>query len=792
MKVPIRWLKDYVDINISTKELADRLTMTGSMAEEIITLGDEIKNVVTGKIIRLEKHPDAEKLFVCQVDIGLIESIQIITAATNMKLHDVIPVALDGSTLHGGKQIKKSKLRGQVSNGMFCSEEELGLAGDEAVHGLMILPQETPLGKNIVDVLKMKSETIDFEITSNRPDCLSIIGMARETAATINTTYRMPNMKYTPNCSENINDSLKVEVRDSLCRRYMARGVKNIKIEPSPQWMQDRLTEAGVRPINNIVDITNFVMLELGQPMHAFDVREITTNKIVVERAKSGEKFTTLDGTERILNENVLNIKNGDTTIALAGIMGGLNSEVKDDSSAIIFEGAAFDTINNRISANKLGMRTEASNRYGKGVDPNLAELAMNRACSLVIELGAGEVMEGTIDIYPEKVTADTMEVDSKWLNDFLGTDIKKEEMKKYLDRADLFTEINGDDLLITVPTFREDVKLREDVAEEVARIYGYEKIPTTIIKSVNARGGKYEYQKLNDNVVEAMICSGLNQSISYTLIGPKSLDKILLPKDSELRRVLTVKNPIGEEFSIMRTTSIASMMEALTRNYTRSNSAARLFELGKVFLPGDDLEKLPEEKNILTIGMYGNLDYYHLKGIVENLMEALGIKKFEFKRESSNPSFHPGKTAALYIKNEYVGILGEVHPAINDNYSIGESCYIAELALGILYKYSELGREYSPIPKFPAVLRDIALIVDDSILVKEIEDIIIEKGGSMVEKVQLFDVYRGKQIPEGKKSIAYSISYRSDAKTLTDEEVGKVHDKIVRSLERMLGAELR
>ncbi|MGE5627622.1 MAG: phenylalanine--tRNA ligase subunit beta, partial [Solirubrobacterales bacterium] len=587
MKVPVKWLKDYVDIDINVHELGDALTMSGSMAEEIITTGDEIQNVVTGKIVQLEKHPDAEKLFVCQVDIGKEETIQIITAATNMKLHDIIPVALHGSTLHGGVQIKKGKLRGLVSNGMFCSEQELGIAGDEVIHGLMILPETTPLGLDIKDVLGLKSEIIDFEITSNRPDCLSVVGMARETAATLNKKYTTPYVSFTPNCKENINDVLKVEVRDSLCKRYIARGIKNIKIEQSPGWMQDRLLEAGVRPINNIVDITNFVMLELGQPMHAFDVREITTNTIVVERAKEGEKFTTLDGTERTLDENVLNIKNGETTIGLAGIMGGLNSEVKDDTKAIIFESANFDGTNIRVSAGKLGLRTEASSRFEKDLDPNLAETAIDRACGLVLQLGAGEVMEGTIDIYPEKVLPRTMEVQVTWINDFLGTELKAEDMMDYLDRLDMNTEIKGDNLVINVPTFRADVKIKEDIAEEVARIFGYQNIPTTVIRSVSTKGGKNLKQSLDTKVVEALIGSGLNQSISYSFISPKAFDKIMLPEGSSLRKAVYVKNPLGEDYSIMRTTTIPSMMESLSRNYSRNNSYARLFEIGKVYIPG-------------------------------------------------------------------------------------------------------------------------------------------------------------------------------------------------------------
>jgi phenylalanyl-tRNA synthetase beta chain len=791
MKVPINWLKDYVDIDIDTKELGDRLTMTGSMAEEIIRKGADISNVVTGKIVQLEKHPDADKLFVCQVDVGAEEPIQIITAATNMKLHDIIPVALHNSTLHGGVKIKKSKMRGLVSNGMFCSEEELGLA-EEHVHGLMILPQDTPIGKDIKEVLGLNSEIIDFEITSNRPDCMSIIGMARETAATLNTKYRMPDLSYTPNGSGSVNDILKVEIKDPLCRRFLARGIKNVKIGPSPKWMQDKLTEAGVRPISNIVDITNYVMIEFGQPMHAYDFREITTNRIVVDRAKSGEKFTTLDGTERNLDENMLNIKDGETTIGLAGIMGGLNSEIKEDTTGVIFESANFEPINIRVSTAKLGLRTEASARFEKGLDPNMAEQAIDRACQLVIELGAGEVMEGTVDEYPEKVVPKVMEVDSKWVSGFLGVDIPKEEMKDYLDRLDMDTVISGDSLIITVPTFRVDVSIKEDIAEEVARIYGYDRIPNTIIRSVSTRNGKTLKQKLNDRTVEAMICCGLNQSISYTFVSPKCYDKIGLPENDPLRKAVKIKNPLGEDYSIMRTSSIQSTMEALTRNFTRNNPAVRIFEIGKVYLPGEDLNQLPSEKNITAVGMYGGADFFNLKGVVENLMECLGISRYEFRRESSNPSFHPGKTAALYVKGEHAGVLGEIHPAVQDNYDIAEKCCVAELNLDVLYKNADLGRQYKAIPKFPAVLRDIAMLVDDKVMVKEIEDVITANGGALVESVKLFDVYKGKQIPEGKKSVAYSIAYRLDYKTLTDAEVSEVHEKIVRKLEETLGAELR
>lgn len=791
MLVPINWLKDYVDINISPQELGDALTLSGSKVEEVIVTGDVINKVVTGKIVKIEKHPDAEKLSICQVDINAEEPIQIVTAATNMKEQDIVPVALHGSTLADGTKIKKGKLRGVPSNGMFCSEEELGIAGDKPVVGLMIMPEETPLGKEVKEVMDLAKASIDFEITSNRPDCLSIIGIARETAATLGIDYKTPSTDYTVENNENINNSLKVEVKDELCRRYMARGVKNVKIAPSPSWMQERLLDAGVKPINNIVDITNFVMIELGQPMHAFDRKQISSNTIVVERAKNGEKFITLDGEERELNEEILNIKDGDKTIALAGIMGGLNSEVKDDTTEIVFECANFDGTNIRVSSKKLNLRTEASGKFEKDLDPNAVEIAMNRACHLIQKLGAGEVMEGTIDIYPNKKETHIVEVDSKWVNKFLGTDLSKNEMKNLLDRLELATEINEDTLIITVPTFRCDINIKEDIAEEIARIYGYNNIKATTPSVETLKGGKNPKQLLQDKIVDTLIASGLNQSIAYSFVSPKVFDKILIPQESDLRKVVTIRNPLGEDYSIMRTTSIPSMMESLSRNYSRSNSEVRLFEIGKVYIPHEDENELPEERNIISLGMYGNVDYLDLKGVVENILDTLGITKVKFQRESENPSFHPGKTAALYIKKDFIGVVGEVHPDVAENYEVDERCYVAELNMDVLFKYAQTEKKYVELPKFPAVTRDIAILVDRDILVQEIEDTIKNQGGKLLESVKLFDVYQGKQIPEDKKSIAYALVYRGD-RTLTDKDVNKVHDKIIRALEHKLGAELR
>lgn len=791
MKVPVKWLKDYVDINISPKDLGDALTLSGSKVEEVIITGDEISNVVTGKITKIERHPDAEKLVVCAVDINKEEPIQIVTAATNMKEQDIVPVALHGSTLHGGLKIKKGKLRGVVSQGMFCSEEELGIA-TEPVHGLLILPKDTPIGVDIKEVVNIGSAVIDFEITSNRQDCLGVVGIARETAATLRTTYKMPNLKYTAKCNEKVEDLYKVEVKDELCRRFMIKGIKNVKIEDSPEWMKERLLEVGIRPINNIVDITNFVMTELGQPLHAYDAREVKSNTFVIERAKDGEKFVTLDEVERTLDNDVLCIKDGDTTIGLAGIMGGLNSEVKEDTTMILLEAANFEGVNIRNNSKKLNLRTEASSKFEKDLDPNQAEIALSRACALIEELGAGEIMEGTIDVYNEKKEDKYVEVDSNWINKFLGINISKEEMKQYLDSLDLTTEIKGETLIVKSPTFRSDINIKEDIAEEIVRIYGYNKVPSTIALCEATKSGKSEKQKLHEKTIEILINSGLNQSISYSFVSPKIFERLMISEDSNLRKVVKIKNPLGEDFSIMRTTTLASAMESLSRNYNRGNNIARLFEIGKVYIPTEDPYELPEERNICTIAMYGEMDYPELKGVVENLIEGLGLEKVSFKRESENPTFHPGKTAALYIGKEYAGVVGEIHPDVAANYDIDERCYVAELNLDVLFNNAKLIKKYVPLPKFPAVTRDIAVIVNDEVLVEEIDSTIKKQGGAILESATLFDVYKGKQIPEGKKSIAYAITYRHKDKTLTDNEVNKVHDKIVRSLEHKLGAELR
>ena len=790
MKVPFNWLKDYVEINIDAKELGDKLTLSGSALEEVITQGDEIKNIVTGKIVEITQHPDADKLKVCQVNIGS-ETIQIVTAATNMKEQDVVPVALHKSILADGTEIKKGKLRGVVSNGMFCSEEELGIAGDEPVHGLMILPEDAPLGMDIKEYLNLNKSILDFDITSNRPDCLSIVGMARETAATLRTAYKMPNLNYEVKSNENINDKIKVEVRDSLCRRYMARGVKNVKIMPSPGWMQERLLEAGVRPINNIVDITNFVMLEIGEPMHAFDAREIKSGKIVVERANDNEKFITLDEVERTLDKDMLVITDGEKPVAIAGVMGGLNSGITENTTTVLFEGAAFNADNIRATSKKLGLRTEASGRYEKGVCTELSITGVERACQLVEMLGAGRVLRGTVEDYPVKQEAQTLTVNPSRIIKNIGIDLSLDGFVKILEDLEFKCDLkSADEVVIEVPSFRLDIEQEADIYEEIARIYGFENIPSEQLEGNATAGVKTPKQKFMDKIKDTATSIGLYEILTYSFVSPKSLDKIKLPADDKKRDYITLINPLGEDTSVMRTTMMPSMLNVLHTNISRKVETGLAFECGHTFTPQ---EGLPIETNHLCVGMYGkDVDFFVLKGALETILDAVGFENYEILPETNNTTFHPGRCATIMYNNTYVGTFGEVHPEVIDNYSLGQRVYLAELDLDLIFENSDRTIIYNPLPKYPSTSRDIALLVKDDVIVKQIEDIIKANGEDLLESYKLFDVYKGSQIAEGYKSIAYSIIYRSKDKTLTDEDVNKVHHNIIRELEEKLDAKLR
>jgi phenylalanyl-tRNA synthetase beta chain len=795
MLVPIKWLKDYVDIKIDSKSYADAMTMSGSKVERIEELGKEIDNVVVGKILKTEKHPDADKLTIAQCDIGT-EVIQIVTGADNIKEGDYIPIAKNGSTLPGGVKIKKGKLRGIESNGMMCSAQELALELDnlpeELLDGIYILDKEYPLGADIKDILGLNDTVIEFEITNNRPDCLSIIGIARETAATFEKVMRYPETGFKEN-AENIKDFIDVQVENTeLCPRYSARMVKNIVIKDSPAWMQERLIKAGVRPISSIVDITNYVMLELGQPMHAFDHRDLGDKKIIVRNAVQGEAIKTLDEVERKLDESMLVIADGTKPTGIAGVMGGYGSEIKNDTSAVIFECANFAPVNIRMTSKKLGLRTEASSRYEKGIDPELITMAMDRACSLVEQIGAGEVVGGKIDIYPAPKKARKLKLKVKKARDFIGAqDITEEMIVKYLTSLEFKVEVK-EDLEITVPTFRDDVNVDVDLIEEIARLYGYDKIPTDLMDTTFTQGGKNYRQKIRDMVKTNMAAQGLYEVLTYSFVSPGVYNKINLKAENPLRNAIKLTNPLGEDQGIMRTTMIPNMLEVISRNYNRKIADGQFFELAKVYLSEVlPLVELAEEKETLTIGMYGNVDFFDIKGVVENLLEELNIDKYRIL-SSNNDSMHPGRTAELLINNKRVGCLGEVHPDVLDNYDIPVVVYIAELNFEEILQQSDMNIKYRSLPKYPSVARDIAIVVTEEITAGQVEEIIRNKGGKLIEEVKLFDIYRGSQIEEGYKSMAYSIVYRSDEKTLSEEDIAKVHNKIVNSLINQVGAALR
>lgn len=794
MKAPLSWLRDYVDINVSPKEYADALTMSGSKIEGVEVQGEEITNVVVGQIVEIAKHPDADRLQVTKVNIGN-EVIQIVTGAQNIKLMDFIPVALNGSTLPGGKKIVKGKLRGIESSGMMCSINELGLTKEDYPNaeedGIFILEGNLPLGKDIKEVLGLNETVVEFEITSNRPDCLSILGLARETAVTFKTPFRKPEIKVKEEAEGEAAEYAAVEIKDSdLCPRYAARVVKDVKIAPSPSWLKNKLKAAGVRPINNIVDITNYVMLELGQPMHAFDLDNLSGKKIIVRRAAEGEVLKTLDDQDRKLDSSMLVIADGEKAVAVAGVMGGANSEVADSTATILFESANFNGTAVRLASKKLGLRTEASGRFEKGLDVEGVVNAVDRACQLVEELGAGKVCKGVIDCYPKKYENRIISYCSDRINRFLGTSVTKEEMVDIFKALEFVVDEANN--RVTVPSFRPDVEREADLAEEVARFYGYNKIEATLLAGKAATiGRKTLKQKVEDTIKRTMIACGLYEIYTYSFASPKVFDMINLPADSELRKAVTISNPLGEDFSIMRTTTIPDMLEVLARNYNRRAEEARLFDVSHIYLPSEDKD-LPDEKHMLTLGLYGNTDFYELKGAVEELFRMLGITNYDFEPVKDNYTYHPGRTAKVTINGKYAGTIGEIHPEVTEKFNGPDSVYIGEIEVDVLVKNVVTMPKYKSLPRFPAVTRDIAMLVKDDVLVKQIESIIKQRSGKIFEDTKLFDVYKGKQVPEGMKSVAYSITFRANDRTLTDEDVNKVMHKILDGLKNGLDAQLR
>lgn len=796
MLVSLKWLRDYVDIDLDAQTFGDKMTMTGTKTETVEYYGQDISNVVVGKILKIEGHPDADKLVVAQVEVGKDQPVQIVTGAKNVSEGDFIPVALDGAKLPGGVTIKNGQLRGVESNGMMCSSNELGIdekfVDDYKKNGIYILDMEESYvpGMDIKEVLGLNDAVIDFELTSNRPDCRCMIGIAREAAVTLGTKTKYPEVNVKEESDREIDVEIKIENPD-LCSRYLARRVTDVKIEKSPYWMQRRLIEAGVRPINNIVDITNFVMLEMGQPMHAFDMREIGNKKIVVRNAEEGEAFTTLDGQERRLDPEMLMITNGEKTLGVAGIMGGLESGIKDDTVEIMFESAVFNRENIRKSSKKLGLRSESSSRFEKGVSLDNAELALERAAQLVEILGAGKVMRGKVDEYPEVKPLQTITVSPRRINARIGIDIPMDKFCEILEDLEFKCNlVSEDELILEVPSFRLDIEQEADIFEEIARIYGFENIPSVQLQGNSTAGVKTDKQKYLERVKDTALACGLYETLTYSFVSPKGLDKIRVPQDSKLRDVVKLINPLGEDTSIMRTTLIPNMLDVVYTNSSRNIDQLAIFECGHVFTP-DDMAGVEETR--ICIGMYGDgVDFFVLKGMVEKIFERVGLRGHRYLADKNNTSFHPGRCADILCDNKFLGTIGEIHPEVLDNYGIGKRVYIAEIDLDTVYSLANDTIVFKSLPKYPAITRDIALVVKNEVEVAAIEEVIMDNAGGLVEACKLFDVYKGDQIGQGYKSVAYSIVYRSLDKTLTDDDVVAVHDKILAELKARLGAELR
>lgn len=794
MLVPLKWLRDYVDIDIDTQEFADMMTMTGSKVEKVDFFGKETNGVEVCKILEIEQHPDADRLKVTKVEVANGEILQIVTNATNIKVGDYVPVARIGAVLPGDFKIKKGKLRGVLSEGMFCGAEELTIPSafveDHKKDGIYILDHQDSfeLGMDVRDVLGINDALIEFEITSNRPDCRSIIGIAREAAVTLGKELKYPEIKVQA-CDEEM--SFEIDIQTDLCKRYCGRVVKDVKVGPSPYWMQRKLIEAGMRPISNIVDITNYVMLELGQPLHAFDLDDIKYNKMTVKMAEEGEKFTTLDGVERTLTSDMLVIGNQDKTLDLAGIMGGENSEIKDTTTSIFIEGASFAKENIRATSKKLGLRTEASSRFEKGIDINLAEEAVNRACQLIEELGCGTVLNGMLDYYPQKEEVQKVTVNPVRINKLLGVNVPMDQFINILESLEFKCNLVSSEVLeLEVPTFRLDITEDADILEEIARIYGYDNIPSASLEGNATAGVKTEKQKFIDNVKSNSIACGLNEILTYSFVSPRGVDKINLPADDEKRNFVKIMNPLGEETSVMRTTLIPNMLDVISTNISHKVEEVYAFECGNTFIPQ---EGLPIETKKYCVGMYGKeVDFFVLKGVIESVLNNVGLKGYEIEPETTNLTFHPGRCAKIVYNNIYIGTFGELHPNVIENYNLGQRVYVAEINIDTVFENLNLTKSYNPLPKYPSTSRDIALIVKDEVFVKQIEDIIKANGEDLVESYKLFDVYKGAQIEEGHKSIAYSITYRSKDKTLTDEDVAKVHEKILSELSEKLNANLR
>lgn len=792
MKLPMSWLSDYTDITgVTPKEYADKITMSGSKVEGIADLGADIDKVVVGEVLTCEMHPDSDHLHVCTVNVGEEEPVQIVCGAPNVAVGQKVPVALDGASLPGGVKIKKGKLRGVISNGMICAADELGIQssrlGYEPEYGILVLPADAAIGSDIKDLFGLNENVVEFEITSNRPDCFSVIGLARETAATFKKPFNVPEPSFEEKDGD-INDMLSVEVEDKdKCKRYCARVVKNVKIAPSPDWMRQRLEACGVRAINNIVDITNYVLLEYGQPMHAFDIRDIAGAKITVRRAADGEIIKTLDEEDRTLTNDDLVIADCERAIAIGGVMGGFNSEIKEDTTTVVFESAMFDAASVRLTAQRVGLRTESSARFEKGLDYHNTVPAINRACQLVEMLGCGENVSGMIDIMGNVEEPSVISFRPDRINEFLGTDIPVEDMEDIF--AALEIEVEGDKLY--PPSFRPDLQSEADIAEEVARFYGYDKIPTTLMSGATTTGIKTPEQKTQREIAQTLLAQGMYEIYTYTFESPAVMDKLNIAEDSPLRNQVRIRNPLGEDTSVMRTTMAGSMLDILSRNYNYRTRSAKLFEIGRVYIP-TTAGQLPDEKTTVMLGMYGEGDFYDLKGAVEEIFGKLHITNVEYERAADNPTYHPGRTAAIKLNGRYAGIIGEVHPEVARRYGIGARAYIGELDFNVLHRAAKHDFKYEPLTRFPAVTRDFSIVVDRLMPVAEIEKVMKKAGGRLLTKLELGDVYTGAQIAADKKSVMYKAEFKASDRSLTGEEADNLHKKIVSGLNKTLGAELR
>lgn len=805
MNTPLSWIKAYVpELEVGDHEYCDAMTLSGTKVEGFTRLDKNLEKIVVGHIESIERHPDADKLIICQVNVGT-ETIQIVTGAANLNEGDYVPVVLDGGRVAGGHdggplpeegiKIKAGKLRGVPSNGMMCAIEELGSSRDmypEAPeNGVYVFKKPVTPGEDAIEALGLHDTVVEYEVTSNRVDCYSILGIAREAAATFKKPFVPPVVSVKGN-GEDVNKYISVEVKDTdLCTRYCARVCKNIKIAPSPEWMQRRLAACGIRPINNLVDITNYVMEEYGQPMHAYDLSTIAGNKIVVRRAKDGDEFQTLDGQMRKLDSEVLMICDEEKEIGIAGIMGGENSKITDNVATVLFEAATFNGANIRKSAKRVGLRTDASGIFEKGLDPRNAEEAINRACQLIEELGCGEVVDGMVDVCEPFKELRQIPFEPERINKFLGTDIAKEDMLTIFKRIELVYDEQTN--LITVPSFRQDLEGFADIAEEVARFYGYDKIPTTL-PSGEATTGKLPFKmRVEEKARDIAEYCGFSQGMCYSFESPKVFDKLLLPADSELRKTVTISNPLGEDFSVMRTISLNGILTSLSTNYNRRNKNVRLYELGNVYIPKAlPLTDYPDERMQFTLGMYGDGDFFTMKGVVEEFLESVGMrKKAKYDPDAEKPFLHPGRQALIKYEDTVIGYLGEVHPDVADNYNIGTRVYVAVLDMPEVVPFASFDRKYEGIAKYPAVTRDISMVVPKSILAGDIEDVIEQRGGKILEGYELFDIYEGSQIKEGFKSVAYSITFRAKDRTLEDGDVTGAMKKILNGLEA-LGIELR